>query len=122
MLGAEHLRRSCVVSKEPRRVFRRSDDNERAFVHRSLITPTATYLVNRSAVTRLDYCNSSLTGVRMNVAARLIFGCSRCDPASDLPVEILHWLGVPGKLSEPSCEILNGHWQLRFFSDDYTLL
>ena len=74
-------------------------------VHRILPTSAAIQLVHSFVVSRVDYCNSILSGAPadltdriqsvVNAAARLIYERGRFDHVTDIPRDRLHWLRVP---------------------------
>ena len=83
------------------------------FIRRSLTVAVATRLVNSFIIARIDFCNSILAGLPryqisriqsiLNVAARLIYGHSRCQHITPTLRDRLHWLRVPERIVFKSC-------------------
>jgi len=84
-------------------------------IRRSLTQATLTGLVVSLVLTRVDYCNSVLTGLPLsqlnrlqaviNAAARLILSGRRRDHITPLLVQ-LHWLRVPERIEYKLCVLV----------------
>ena len=84
-------------------------------IRRSLMQATLTGLVVSLVLTRVDYCNSVLSGLPssqldrlqavINAAARLILSGRRCDHITLLVVQ-LHWLRVPERTEYKLCMLV----------------
>ena len=84
-------------------------------VRRILPTSAAIQLVHSFVVSRVDYCNSILSGDPavlgdriqsvLNVAARLIYERGRFDHVTDILRDWLHWLRVPQRIAFKSALI-----------------
>src|ERR1700733_9188686 len=84
-------------------------------IRRLIPTSTAVTLVNSFLVSRVDYCNSLLSGLPtcqlerlqsvLNSAARLIYGRTKSDHVTDLLRDNLHCLRIPQRIAYKLCLI-----------------